>query len=163
MRGTDAASGALFSYLDLDERCPCQWPAAPDPPDRQCRTCRARCRVRSALREGRPPLKLHSVERHHPVPVGRSGEGRLLQPPANHHQPGPVPEQDLHLLCHVDGMGTTDAARLFGIDQKTVATILKHSAAAGYRRIRPPVSPKPDRFIPFIDEILEDDGGELKK
>jgi len=95
--------------------------------------------------------------------AGRPSEGRLLQPPANHHQPGSVPEQDLHLLCHVDGMGKTDAARLFGIDQKTVATILKHSAAAGYRRIRPPVSPKPDRFIPFIDEILENDGGELKK
>lgn len=65
--------------------------------------------------------------------------------------------------CHVDGMSKSEAARLFGIDRKTVAKILKHSVPPGYRRSKPPVRPKLDPFIPIIDRILEDDKGQLKK
>lgn len=65
--------------------------------------------------------------------------------------------------CHVDGMSKSEAARVFGIDRKTVAKILKHSVPPGYRRSKPPVRPKLDPFIPIIDQILEDDKGRLKK
>jgi transposase len=65
--------------------------------------------------------------------------------------------------CHVDGMSKSEAARLFGIDRKTVAKILKHSVPPGYRRSKPPVRPKLDPFIPIIDRILEDDRGQLSK
>jgi hypothetical protein len=44
--------------------------------------------------------------------------------------------------CHVDGMSNSAAARLFGIDRKTVAKILKHSVPSGYRREGPPTRPK---------------------
>ncbi len=37
--------------------------------------------------------------------------------------------------CHVEGMGKSEAARMFGIDRKTVAKILKHSVPPGYRRM----------------------------
>lgn len=33
--------------------------------------------------------------------------------------------------CHVDGISNSAAARLFGIDRKTVAKILKHSVPPG--------------------------------
>jgi len=65
--------------------------------------------------------------------------------------------------CHVDGMNKSAAGRLFGIDRKTVAKILKHSVPPGYRRAAPPVRPKLDRFIPVIDQILEDDKRVIKK
>lgn len=65
--------------------------------------------------------------------------------------------------CHVDGMSKSEAARMFGIDRKTVAKILKHSVPPGYRRSKPPVRPKLDPFIPIIDRILEDDKGQLAK
>ena len=65
--------------------------------------------------------------------------------------------------CHVDGMSKSEAARMFGIDRKTVAKILKHSVPPGYRRMRPPARPKLDPFIPIIDQILEDDKGQLRK
>lgn len=65
--------------------------------------------------------------------------------------------------CHVEGMSKSAAARLFGIDRKTVAKMLKHSVPPGYRRERPPVRPKLDPFIPIIDRILEEDKGALKK
>jgi transposase len=65
--------------------------------------------------------------------------------------------------CHVEGMSKSEAARVFGIDRKTVAKILKHSAPPGYRRSKPPARPKLDPFIPIIDQILEDDKGRLKK
>jgi transposase len=60
-------------------------------------------------------------------------------------------------------MSKSAAARMFGIDRKTVAKILKHSVPPGYRRSKPPVRPKLDPFIPIIDQILEDDKGRLKK
>jgi transposase len=65
--------------------------------------------------------------------------------------------------CHVEGMSKSEAARLFGIDRKTVSKILKHSVPPGYRRSKPPVRPKLDPFIPIIDQILEDDRSQLKK
>jgi transposase len=64
---------------------------------------------------------------------------------------------------HVDGMSKSEAARVFGIDRKTVAKILKPSVPQGYRRSKPPVRPKLDPFIPIIDQILEDDKGRMKK
>jgi transposase len=64
---------------------------------------------------------------------------------------------------HVEGMSKSEAARVFGIDRKTVAKILKHSVPPGYRRSKPPARPKLDPFIPIIDQILEDDKGRLKK
>ena len=65
--------------------------------------------------------------------------------------------------CPVDGMNNSAAGRLFGIDRKTVAKILKHSVPPGYRRAAPPVRPKLDPFIPVIDQILEDDKRVIKK
>jgi transposase len=65
--------------------------------------------------------------------------------------------------CHVDGMSKSEAARVFGIDRKTVAKILKHSVPPCYRRTRPPARPKFDPFIPVIGQILEDDKSQLKK
>ena len=57
--------------------------------------------------------------------------------------------------CHVDGLSERAAARLFGIDRKTVSKILKHSVPPGYRRSKPPVRPKLDPFIPIVDRIRE--------
>ena len=65
--------------------------------------------------------------------------------------------------CHVDGMSNSAAARLFGVDRKTVAKILKHSVPPRYRRSALPVRPKLDPFIPMIDQILEDDKRVIKK
>ena len=65
--------------------------------------------------------------------------------------------------CHVEGMSNSAAARLFGVDRKTVSKILKHSVPPGYRRSKPPVRPKLDAFIPVIDRILEEDRSVPKK
>jgi transposase len=65
--------------------------------------------------------------------------------------------------CHVDGVTNSAAARLFGVDRKTVAKILKHSVPPGYRRTALPVRPKLDPFIPVIDQILVDDKRVIKK
>ncbi len=65
--------------------------------------------------------------------------------------------------CHVDGMSRREAARLFGIDRKTVSKILQHSVPPGYRRSKVPSRPKLDPFIPIIDQILEDDKSKIKK
>jgi len=65
--------------------------------------------------------------------------------------------------CHVDGKSNSEVARLFGIDRKTVAKILKHSVPPGYRRSSPPVRPKLDAFVGIIDQILEDDKRVIKK
>lgn len=65
--------------------------------------------------------------------------------------------------CHVEGMRRREAARLFGIDRKTVSKILQHSVPPGYRRSKSPARPKLDPFIPIIDQILEDDKSKLKK
>jgi transposase len=63
---------------------------------------------------------------------------------------------------HATGSSAVANARVFGIDRKTVAKILKHSVPPGYRRSKPPPRPKLDAFIPIIDRILEDDKGWLK-
>lgn len=65
--------------------------------------------------------------------------------------------------CHVDGMSRREAARLFGIDRKTVSKILQHAVPPGYRRSKAPARPKLDPFIPVIDQILEDDKNKIKK
>ena len=65
--------------------------------------------------------------------------------------------------CHVEGMNKSEAARLFGINRKTVSKILEHSVPPGYRRSKPPVRPKLDPFSPIIDRILEEDRGVPKK
>ena len=65
--------------------------------------------------------------------------------------------------CHVDGLSDSAAARLFGIDRKTVAKILTHSVPPGYRRTVAPVRPKLDGFTAIIDQILEDDKRVIKK
>jgi transposase len=65
--------------------------------------------------------------------------------------------------CHVEGLSERAAARLFGIDRKTVSKILKHSVPPGYRRSKPAVRPKLDPFLPIIDQILEADRALPKK
>ena len=65
--------------------------------------------------------------------------------------------------CHVEGMSRREAARLFGIDRKTVSKVLQHSLPPGYRRSKPPCRPKLDAFTGIIDKILEDDKGKIKK
>ena len=65
--------------------------------------------------------------------------------------------------CHVDGMSNSAAARLFGIDRKTVAKILKHSVPPGYRREGPPARPKLDPFVAIIDHVLAEDMSRIKK
>ena len=53
--------------------------------------------------------------------------------------------------CHVEGMSQRQAARLFGIDPKTVAKMLRFSVPPGYRRSKPPVRPKLEGFTGIID------------
>ena len=64
---------------------------------------------------------------------------------------------------HVDGLSQIAAARLFGVDRKTVAKILEHSVPPGIRRRVPPARPKLDPFIGIIDQILEEDRGLVRK
>ena len=59
--------------------------------------------------------------------------------------------------CHVEGMSKRQAARVFGIDRKTVDKMLAHSVPPGYRRSRPPGRPKLDPLVGIIDRILEAD------
>lgn len=57
----------------------------------------------------------------------------------------------------VEGISGREAARRFGIDPRTVAKMLSFSVPPGYRRSRPPVRPKLDRFVGLIDQILAAD------
>jgi len=57
----------------------------------------------------------------------------------------------------IDGMSRREAARLFGIDRRTVDKTLKFSIPPGYRRSQPVKRPKLDPFIGIIDAILEVD------
>jgi transposase len=59
--------------------------------------------------------------------------------------------------CHIDRMSKREAARVFGIDRKTVDKMLAHSVPPGYRRSRPAGRPKLDPFVGIIDRILEED------
>src|SRR3954468_18434836 len=65
--------------------------------------------------------------------------------------------------CQVEGMSQRQAARVFGIDPKTVAKMLRFSVPPGYRRSKPPVRPKLDGFTGLIDRILEEDQGRPRK
>lgn len=65
--------------------------------------------------------------------------------------------------CHVEGMSRQEAARIFGIDRKTVSKTLQHSVPPVYRRSKTPSRPKLDAFSGIIDQILEDDKSKLKK
>src|SRR3978361_2404162 len=57
----------------------------------------------------------------------------------------------------MEGLSRREAARRFGIDPRTVAKMLSFSVPPGYRRSRPPVRPKLDRFVGLIDQILTED------
>jgi transposase len=65
--------------------------------------------------------------------------------------------------CHVEGMSQRQAARLFGIDPKTVAKMLRFSVPPGYRRSKPPARPKLDGFTGIIDRILKEDATRPRK
>ena len=65
--------------------------------------------------------------------------------------------------CHVEGMSRRQAARLFGVDPKTVAKMLRFSVPPGYRRRKPPARPKLDPFVPVIDRVLEEDAAQPRK
>jgi len=57
----------------------------------------------------------------------------------------------------VDGMSRREAARIFGINRRTVEKMLRFSIPPGYRRSQPVRRPKLDAFIGIIDQILEAD------
>jgi len=57
----------------------------------------------------------------------------------------------------VQGMSRREAARIFGIDRRTVDKMLVFSVPPGYRRKQAPARPKLDPFIGIIDQILESD------
>lgn len=57
----------------------------------------------------------------------------------------------------IDGMSRREAARLFGIDRRTVDKMLLFSIPPGYRRTKSVKRPKLDAFIGIIDAILEAD------
>jgi transposase len=57
----------------------------------------------------------------------------------------------------VQGMSRREAARIFGIDRRTVDKMLVFSVPAGYRRKQAPARPKLDPFVGIIDRILEAD------
>ena len=57
----------------------------------------------------------------------------------------------------VEGMSRREAARIFGIDRRTVDKTLVFSVPPGYRRSKPVRRPKLDTFTGVIDQILEAD------
>ena len=57
----------------------------------------------------------------------------------------------------VQGMSGREAARVFGIDRRSVDKMLAFSVPPGYRRSKPVRRPKLDPFTGVIDQILEDD------
>ena len=57
----------------------------------------------------------------------------------------------------VDGMSGREAARVFGIDPRTVSKMLAFSVPPGYRRNQPVRRPKLDGLTGIIDQILEAD------
>ena len=65
--------------------------------------------------------------------------------------------------CHVDGMSRRQAARMFGIDPKTVSKMLRFSVPPGYRRSKPAARPKLDPLAPVIDQILVEDESRPRK
>ena len=57
----------------------------------------------------------------------------------------------------IQGLSRREAARVFGIDRRTVDKMLVFSVPPGYRRKQAPARPKLDPFIGIIDQILESD------
>ena len=57
----------------------------------------------------------------------------------------------------IDGMSRREAARLFGVDRRTVDKMLLFSIPPGYRRTKSVKRPKLDPFVGIIDVILETD------
>ena len=57
----------------------------------------------------------------------------------------------------IDGMSRREAARVFGINRRTVDKMLLFSLPPGYRRSQPVKRPKLDPYIGVIDAILEAD------
>ena len=57
----------------------------------------------------------------------------------------------------IGGMSRREAARVFGIDPRTVAKMLAYSVPPGYRRTKPAYRPKLDAFTGIIGQILEAD------
>lgn len=57
----------------------------------------------------------------------------------------------------IEGYSGREVARMFGIDPRTVAKMLKYSVPPGYRRVKPVRRPKLDGFTEIIDQILEAD------
>ena len=69
----------------------------------------------------------------------------------------------IRLACRHEGLSEREAARVFGVDRRTVSKILAHSVPPGYRRSAPPKRPKLDPFTEIIDGILEEDLNRPKK
>ncbi len=63
----------------------------------------------------------------------------------------------------VRGMSRREAARVFGIDRRTVEKMLAFAVPPGYRRNKPVRRPKLDPFVGIIDQILEADPKVPKK
>lgn len=63
----------------------------------------------------------------------------------------------------IEGYSKRETARIFGIDPRTVAKMLKYSVPPGYRRTKPVRRPKLDGFTEIIDGILEADKRVPKK
>ena len=63
----------------------------------------------------------------------------------------------------VQGMSRREAARVFGIDRRTVDKMVAFSVPPGYRRSKPIRRPKLDGFTGIIDQILEADKALPKK
>ena len=63
----------------------------------------------------------------------------------------------------IDDMSRREAARVYGIDTRTVAKMLMFSVPPGYRRREKPRRPKLDAFTGIIDQILEGDKHVHKK
>ena len=57
----------------------------------------------------------------------------------------------------IEGISQREAARVFGIDPRTVAKMLAFSVPPGYRRSQRVSRPKLDAFTGIIDQILEAD------
>ena len=63
----------------------------------------------------------------------------------------------------IEGISQREAARIFGIDPRTVAKMLAFSVPPGYRRQQRVCRPKLDAFTGIIDQILEADKRVPKK
>ncbi len=63
----------------------------------------------------------------------------------------------------IQGMSRRKAARMFGIDRRTVDKMVAFPEPPGYRRKKTPARPKLDPYVGIIDQILEGDTKRLKK